>query len=214
MSRLFKVLFVLLIVRPIVLIVLGLNIRDRKKLPPIGPAIIAANHNSHLDALVLLSLYPLSMVHRLRPVAAADYFLANPLVAWFSRNVIGIIAVSRTGPMRREHMFAECHAALDAGDVLILFPEGTRGAPEKVGKLKKGLYYLVKDRPSTPVVPVVIHGLGRALPRGEALLVPFNCDVVVGDPVPPSGSSEEMIRELGEIYGKLRRHCLTCTTLH
>ena len=58
MNRLLKVLFVLLIVRPLVLIILGLNVRDRHKLPLTGPAIIAANHNSHLDTMVFLSLYP------------------------------------------------------------------------------------------------------------------------------------------------------------
>ena len=60
MSRLLKILFFLLIVRPLVMIVLGLNIRDRQKLPRKGPAIIAANHNSHLDTMVLMSLYPLA----------------------------------------------------------------------------------------------------------------------------------------------------------
>lgn len=213
MSRLFKILFFLFIVRPLVLVVLGLNIRHRHKLPRKGPAIIAANHNSHLDTMVLVSLYPMSMIHKLRPVAAADYFLSNRWLAWFSLNVIGIIPLSRKGSADLKDIFADCHAALDAGDILILFPEGTRGEPEKIVKPKKGLFYLTKDRSDTAVTPVVMHGLGKALPRGEALLVPFNCDVVVGDPIPAVDSANEFVRLLTESYAQLRQQCLTCTSL-
>jgi len=213
MSRLLKILFFLLIVRPLVMIVLGLNIRDRQKLPRKGPAIIAANHNSHLDTMVLMSLYPLATIHKLRPVAAADYFLANPLMAWFSLNVIGIIPLERKGGASRNDMFAACHAALNAGDILILFPEGTRGEPEQTAKPKKGLYYLTKDRTDTAITPAVMYGLGKALPRGEALLVPFNCDVVIGDPLPEVHSADEFVNLLTDTFAQLRRQCLTCTTL-
>ncbi|MCA9022341.1 MAG: 1-acyl-sn-glycerol-3-phosphate acyltransferase, partial [Planctomycetaceae bacterium] len=60
MERALKILFFALFVRPIVFIVLGLNLRGKPNLPLEGPALIAANHNSHLDTLVLMSLYPLS----------------------------------------------------------------------------------------------------------------------------------------------------------
>jgi len=73
LPRILKIIFFGLIIKPIVLIVLGLNIRNRDKLPVDGPAVIAANHNSHLDTMVLMSLYPLSIIHKVRPVAAADY---------------------------------------------------------------------------------------------------------------------------------------------
>ncbi len=209
MERILKVLFVALIVRPIVLIVLGLNIYARNKLPREGPAIIVANHNSHLDTMVLFSLYPLSRVHKLRPVAAADYFLRNSLIAWFSLKVIGIIPISRKTTETREELFSECHKVLDNGDILILFPEGTRGEPEQISKLKKGIYHLIEERDYTPVVPVVTHGLGRALPRGEALFVPFNCDVVVGDELPVATSADEMLKEISVSFSGLLRSCLT-----
>jgi len=72
MSRLLKILFFALCIRPLVLIALGLNVVNRRALPTTGPAVIAANHNSHLDAMVLMSLFPLSQIHRVRPAAAAD----------------------------------------------------------------------------------------------------------------------------------------------
>jgi len=212
MSRILKILFFLIIVRPLVLIVLGLIVQHRQKLPQQGPAIIVANHNSHLDTLVLMSLFPLSMVHKLRPIAAADYFLSNRVLAWFSLNIIGVIPLNRSGDINRETLFASCHAALDAGEILILFPEGSRGQPEIAEKPKKGLYHLIKNRKDTPIIPVLMHGLGRALPRDEALLVPFNCDVVIGDPLRPVASADEMVDLLTETYFTLRQQCLTCNT--
>ena len=213
MNRLLKILFFGLIVKPVVLLVLGLNIHNRNKLPLEGPALIAANHNSHLDTMVLMSLYPLLKIHKVRPVAAADYFLSNRLMAWFSLNVIGIIPLQRSSSVNRDELFVDCHKALDKGDILILFPEGTRGEPEQVAQPKKGIYHLVKQRTDAAITPVVMHGLGRALPRGEALLVPFNCDVVIGDSLPAANSADELLQCLSNAYLDLRQHCLTYTSL-
>ncbi len=209
MNRILKVLFVVIIARPVVLLLLGLNVQNRQKLPMKGPAVLAVNHNSHLDTLVLLSLYPLSKVHKLRPVAAADYFLKNPLLSWFALNVIGIIPLARKGRIH-SHYFDACHQALDNNDILILFPEGTRGEPEKSSQLKKGIFYMIKNQPlDIPVIPVMTHGLGRALPRGEALLVPFNCDVVVGDTLTRKADSGELLEELSKSFSELLNRCLT-----
>lgn len=211
MNRLIKIFFFALIVKPIVLIVLGINLKGRERLPLKGPAIIAANHNSHLDALVLMSLYPLALIHKVRPVAAADYFLSNRCLAWVSTNFLDIVPFDRSGHADKEQLFSTCHQALDNGDILILFPEGSRGSPEKISKIKKGLYYLAKARTDTPITPVVIHGLGRALPRGEALLVPFNCDVIVGEVLPDAENSAAFIENINLCFTELLTHCVTRT---
>ena len=112
MDRILKILLFALIIKPIVFVILGLNIRNRNKLPLKGPAIIAANHNSHLDTMVLMSLYPLSKIHKVRPVAAADYFLSNKLLAWISLKCIGIIPLDRSGKANKDDLFAGCHSRI------------------------------------------------------------------------------------------------------
>lgn len=209
MNRLIKILFFALIVKPLVLIVMGINLKGREKLPVKGPAIIAANHNSHLDALVLMSLYPLAGIHKVRPVAAADYFLSNRWLAWVSLHCLDIVPFDRSGHVDKEQLFSGCHQALDNGDILILFPEGSRGSPEKISKIKKGLFYLVRERSDTKITPVVMYGLGRALPRGEALFVPFNCDVIVGDPFTDAENSTVFIENITQRFAELFTHCLT-----
>ncbi len=189
--------------------ILGLNIRDREKLPKKGPAIIAANHNSHLDTMVLMSLYPLSQIHKVRPVAAADYFLAGKFRSWFSQKIIGIIPLDRRGNKDLENLFSGCHKALDNEEILIIFPEGSRGNPEQIGKIKKGIFYLTKDRSDTVVIPVVMHGLGKSLPRGEALFVPFNCDVAVGDTIEGCKDSKEFTETVLRSFNELLKHCIT-----
>ena len=129
MSRLLQTVFFLLLVRPFLAVVLGVNLRHAEHLPQTGPAILAANHNSHLDTLLLMSLFPLSQLHRVRPVAAADYFLTNRFIAWFALNVMHILPLARR-PKPGVAPLAHIEAVLAQGDILILFPEGSRANPK------------------------------------------------------------------------------------
>ncbi|WP_395017267.1 lysophospholipid acyltransferase family protein [Dongia sp.] len=197
MIRLLRLLFWILIGRPLVLIVLGLNVRNLKNLPLQGPAIVVANHNSHLDTFVLMTLFPLSRLHRLRPVAAADYFLKNRVLAWFTLNIVNMIPLDRTKVGKRgEDPLENCGKALAAGEILLVYPEGTRGATDSLAKFKGGVARLKEQFPEMPVVPVYMQGLSRALPKGEIALVPVVVDVFIGEPVAWAGNRQAFTQAL------------------
>ncbi len=196
MNRFLQLLFFALVVRLFLLVILGLNVRRRELLPGQGPAVIVANHNSHLDVLVLMTLFPLRLFPKVRPIAARDYFLRNKLLAWFSLNIIGIIPIDRRVKGMHKDPLADVSEALDCGDIVIVFPEGSRGEPESLGEFKTGVAHLARRYPHIPFCPVFLHGLGKALPRGEALLVPFFCDVFVGQSLTWAGDKVKFMEEL------------------
>ena len=177
--------FLHLVARPLAALFTGADVVGREHLPTAGPAIIAANHNSHVDTLLLLTIFPARLMGRLRPVAAADYFLRGPLIGWFSRTLVGIVPIARHGG-GGEDVLAPARAALEAGDIVIIFPEGTRGpGTDQLGPMKAGVARLAAAFPGAPVIPVWIEGAGRVLPKGTMVPVPMNCTVLVGEAMPP-----------------------------
>ena len=204
-NSILRYLFFLCIVRPVVLIVLGLNVRRQEQLPTTGPAIVVANHNSHLDALTLMTLFGMRRLPLVRPVAAVDYFLTNKCRAWFSTQIIGIIPLKRDVSGERSDPLAGISDALNAGNILILFPEGSRGRPEQLETFRTGIAHIAKRHPEIPIIPVFLHGLGKSLPRGEGILVPFFCDVFVGEAVTWNGSRDGFMALLQEQMATLAR---------
>jgi hypothetical protein len=92
---------------------------------------------------------------------------------------------------------------VDRGEIVIIFPEGSRGEPEALQAFKKGIGHLAKARPKVPIVPVFVHGLGKALPKGSALLVPFNVLVSVGKTLYGKESYNAFVAELEASMTKL-----------
>jgi 1-acyl-sn-glycerol-3-phosphate acyltransferase len=205
MGYLLRLFFYGILVRTVVLFVLGLNVRHRERLPSKGPAIIAANHNSHLDAMAMISLLPLRLLPRVRPVAAADYFLSNRLLAWFALNVVGIVPLNRERRDPREDLLAPVAAALERGEILIFFPEGSRGEPEQLAEFKTGLARIAERRPDVPVIPIFTHGLGKALPKGEWMIVPFFVDIFVGEPLRFEGDRATYMQRYRDAMAALAR---------
>ncbi|MEO1305900.1 MAG: lysophospholipid acyltransferase family protein [Pseudomonadota bacterium] len=181
MLQLFRRLILVCLVKPIAKLIIGVDVRGRRNLPTKGPAIVAANHNSHIDTLLLICLFPSASLRHVRPVAAADHFLRSPLSSWFSQRIVGILPIDRTGGGRRD-VLAGCREALERNEILLLFPEGTRGEAEEMGSFKSGIARLAEQFPETPIVPVYLQGAGRVLPRGARIPVPFTCSAIIGTP--------------------------------
>lgn len=200
MSQLLRRLFVVLVAYPVALFWLGLLVRNRDRLPVTGPAIIAANHNSHLDILALFSLLPLRLIPKVRPVAAADYFLSNRWLAWFSMRVVGIVPVIRSGKHGTSDPLSECYAALERGEILVIFPEGSRGDAEVLAKLKSGIWHLLHRYPEVKVTPVFMHGLGRSMPKGALVPLPLFVDIFVGDVLVYEDNRHRFMQRLKEKF--------------
>lgn len=180
---LLKKLFFIFFIRPLVLIVAGVHVRGRENLPLTGSAILVANHNSHLDTLVMMSLFPIKTVIKVRPIGAKDYFFRNRYLKWISTHLIGIIPLERKPSKDGGHPFDKIYKSLEDGDIVLLFPEGSRGDPQEMKPFKSGIAHIAQKYPSTPVIPLYIDGAGKVLPKGEALFVPFIIDVNIGKPI-------------------------------
>lgn len=208
---LLQYLFFCCIVRPLAYVIIGLNIRHPQRLHrcACGPGIIVANHNSHLDTIVLMSLFPLKTLSRLRPVGAADYFHHHWLLKMFSHHLMGLLPVHRKTPDARESFYAQVNQAIARNEILIFYPEGTRGDPEQMGEFKTGIAYIAKAHPQVPIIPVFLQGLGKSLPRGEALFVPFFCDVSVGEALhwEDSQTVESFLGTLKQTFSALASEC-------
>jgi len=167
-------------VRPVVFFVLGTRFR-RRALVPDGPCIVVANHNSHLDAALLMTLFPLRRLPTIHPVAAADYFGTNLLRRTMAMALMNAVPIDRR-PKGGEDPLAPMIALIERGHSLILFPEGSRGEAGVVAAFRPGIGHLVRKLPGLLVVPVFMTGPERVWPRGETVPVPTGIDVQVGKP--------------------------------
>jgi len=199
-----RLLFFLIFVKPLLFLVVGVNVFGRQHLLGQKQFILVANHNSHLDTLALMNLFPLSQLHRIHPVAASDYFLKNRLLAWFSQTFLNILPIARSQFTRQSNPLTHMGEVLSRGESLILFPEGTRGQPEAMAPFQTGIAHLIKKYPQVPVIPVYLKGMGRSLPKGETLLLPLFCDILIGPAQFFSGTKEEIVHQVQSAVEQLQ----------
>ena len=191
-----RTLFVMLILRPLLFLFARTWVGGGGHMPAAGPAILAANHNSHLDTLVILCQFPIGAAHRLRPVAAADHFLKSPLSSWIYRHLFGVVAIDRHDVAKGTAVLDECRAALARNEILLIYPEGTRGTSERIGPLKGGIARLSMEFPEAPVVPVYVRGTRRILAKDAALPAPGDCAVTFGRSVYWAGNRRTFMKTL------------------
>ena len=150
--------------------------------PKAEQRIYFANHQSHVDLVLIWAALPEELRRITRPIAAKDYWTKTPFKQWITTAVFNAIYVDRvkTGDQDPLEPLID---ALENGDSIILFPEGTRGNQEEPQKFKSGLYNLAQKFPQVVLVPAWINNVQRVMPKGEIVPVPILCSVTFGAPI-------------------------------
>ena len=187
-----QMIFFALAIRPFMALFIGLRVRGREHLPSAEQFILVANHSSHLDTMSLLSLFPLNKLRRIRPVAAADYFERNAFVSLLTKTLFNILPIARKNITSENNPLRRMREAIEAGHSLIIFPEGTRGSGGDIGEFRSGVAHVLAKLPDVPVLPAYLVNMGRSLPKGEFIPVPFFCEIRLGAPRVMTGSRQEI----------------------
>lgn len=205
MKRVVLPLLYSILMRTFLRVIVGVHFRNRDAIRKQEQFIIVANHNSHLDTMCALSAIPWRMLWKTHPIAAGDYFGQSPVKAFFTRFFVNAILIPRSRPKEGEvgpDPIQLMIDQIDRGHSLILFPEGSRGEPEKFQKFKRGIGILLEQRPHVVVIPAFMKGLGKALGKGQTLLIPTNSVVIFGEPTTCDAKDVEGI--VAEVEGKIR----------
>ena len=143
-----------------------------------------ANHTSHGDFVLLWATLPADLRALTRPVAGQDYWLASKLRRFIGEDVFNALMIRRDGSGEGANPVEQMTEALQGGDSLIMFPEGTRNTGDEILlPLKSGLYHLARACPQVRLVPVWIENLKRVLPKGMLVPIPLACSVRYGAPI-------------------------------
>jgi 1-acyl-sn-glycerol-3-phosphate acyltransferase len=152
--------------------------------PAAGPRVYYGNHASHGDFALIWACLPADLRVRTRPVAGADYWLASKLRKYVAEHVIRAVLIDRNPKTRTEDPIKQMATVIEAGDSLIVFPEGTRNTTDApLQPFKSGIYHLAAACPDVEFVPVWIENARRMMPKGRLLPVPLLCTLSVGAPV-------------------------------
>jgi len=150
--------------------------------PKAEQRIYFANHQSHADLVMIWAALPEELRSITRPIAAKDYWTKTPFRQWITTAVFNAVYVDRERK-GEEDPLQPLADALQSGDSIILFPEGTRGNAEEPQPFKSGLYSLAEKFPHVVLVPAWIDNIQRVMPKGEVVPVPILCSVTFGTPL-------------------------------
>jgi 1-acyl-sn-glycerol-3-phosphate acyltransferase len=150
--------------------------------PKAEQRIYFANHQSHVDLVMIWAALPKELRHMTRAIAARDYWTKTPFKRWLTSQVFNVVYVSRERTADEDPL-EPLLEALGQGDSIILFPEGTRGHAGEPQAFKAGLYNLALQRPQAVLVPAWINNVQHVLPKGEVVPVPVLCSVTFGAPM-------------------------------
>jgi len=176
-------------------LVYRLRVREFDAIPENGPALIVCNHVSFVDALVIMAACK-------RPIrfVMGHRIFRWPLLKFAFRTSRAIpIAPAKEDPAMMEQAFAEVGRALDAGDLVGIFPEGKITADGEISPFRSGMSRILARNP-VPVVPLALRGLwGSFFSRknGPAMTRPFprgvfsKIELVMGAAIPAAEATPE-----------------------
>jgi len=147
---------------------------------PAGGAILAANHQSLVDIPLFLAALP----REVRFLAKRE--LGRVPLFGYAMAQAGNLFIDREDPRDAVHLVREATARIGRGQMLVIFPEGTRSRDGTVGGFKPGAFFLAQ-KTGAPLLPVLVDGGHKALPRGSFLFRPADLVVRVLPPVTADG---------------------------
>jgi len=185
------------------------TIVGRHNIPREGSFVLAPVHRSNIDTPLAGAV----TARRLR-FMGKDSLWKVRAIGWVL-SALGAFPVTR-GTADREAL-KRCISVLEAGEPLVLFPEGTRQSGPVVQPLFDGAAY-VAVKAGVPIVPVGIGGSERVMPKGKKMIYPRKCVLVVGEPImavrdesgriPRSGVKDltaELSNELQRLFDEAQR---------
>jgi 1-acyl-sn-glycerol-3-phosphate acyltransferase len=162
-----------------------LEVTGLEHFPPTGPVIVASNHLSFIDSVLI----PVVAPRRVRFLAKEEYFTGTGVrgraSALFFR-FIGAVPVSRDGSRDALAALSLAQRVLEDGEAFGIYPEGTRSRDGRLYRGRTGVAWLALAT-RAPVLPVALHGTNRVQPIGSRGLRPAKVRVSFGplvDPVP------------------------------
>ncbi|MGE9808244.1 MULTISPECIES: lysophospholipid acyltransferase family protein [unclassified Janibacter] len=161
-----------------------LQVEGREHVPRTGPVIIASNHLSFMDSMVI----PVAAGRPVRFIAKAEYWQGSGLKgramkAWFT--TFGAVPVQRDDPRAAMQSLVDAEAVLREGDAFCIYPEGTRSRDGRLHKGRTGVGRLAVNT-GAPVIPCAITGTDKVQGPDESGLRPAKVIVRFGPPVEAS----------------------------
>lgn len=185
MKKIILILIYTIFWRNFLKIFIGLKYNNRNVLKKKKQFILIANHNSHMDTMAIMSSVPSRYIHRVHPIAAADFFGGSKLKEKLMRYMVNATLIPRKRAESKQEVdpIQVMSNLIEKGRSIIVYPEGSRGVPGVMTDFKKGIGYLINKHPHIDVVPVYLDGIHKTLPKGKNLILPYNCKIIFGDTI-------------------------------